>query len=67
MNNLTGFAQKKISFCKSQEIRLGLWFSIAVGCTRAVMAMFGPINRALGTRSTRVLILYELFLRFATL
>ena len=43
--------------CADQESRLGLWFSIGVGCTWTGMAILGPLSKAVGTRITRILIL----------
>jgi hypothetical protein len=43
--------------CADQESRLGLWFSIGVGCTWTGMATLGPLSKAVGTRITRILIL----------
>lgn len=45
------------SNCADQESRLGLWFSIGVGCTWGGMAVLGPLSKALGTRITRIIIL----------
>lgn len=56
-NNSTTFSLETHLNCAEQESWLGLWFSISIGCTWAGMAILGPLSKALGTRTTRIIVL----------